>query len=72
MNMLQGRPQDLAGGGANFFFSDLEICALLGGFGQLRGHAPPRIFFLNGAFWCIKLEMHVSRMRIGRRVGSFW
>ena len=50
----QGRPQDLAGGGQEFFFPDLEICmsqsnmlrmakpcALLGGFG---GMPPEKIF----------------------------
>ena len=25
-SIKQGRPQDLAGGGKNFFFSDFEIC----------------------------------------------
>ena len=53
---MQGRPQDLAGGGGQeFFFSDLEICmlrsdmlrmakpcALLGGFG---GMPPPEKIF---------------------------
>ena len=52
---LQGRPQDLGGGGPRIFFSDLGICmsrsdmmrmakpcALLGGFG---GMTPPRKFF---------------------------
>ena len=57
---LQGRPQDLAGGGGkNFFLSDLGICmsrsdmlrmakpcALLGEFG---GMPPPRKYFLK---WC--------------------
>ena len=54
----QGRPQDLAGGGQEFFFSDLEICmsrsdmllmakpcALLGGF---EGMLPRETFFK----WC--------------------
>ena len=52
----QGRPQDLGGGGQEFFFSDLGICmsrsdmlrmakpcALLGGFGGM----PPREIFLK-------------------------
>ena len=52
----QGRPQDLAGGGQEFFFLDLEICmsrsymlrmakpcALVGGFGGM----PPRENFLK-------------------------
>ena len=55
---VQGRPQDLAGGGPRIFFSDLEICmsrsdmlrmtkpcALLRGFGGM----PPRKIFLK---WC--------------------
>ena len=55
---VQGRPQDLAGGGAKNLFSDLEICmsrsdmlrmakpcALLGGFGGM----PPRENFFK---WC--------------------
>ena len=55
---MQGRPQDLVGGGAKNFFSDLEICmsrsgmlrmakpcALLGGFGGML----PRENFLK---WC--------------------
>ena len=42
---MQGRPQDLAGGGPRIFFPDLEICALLGGFGGM----PPREIFLK---WC--------------------
>ena len=51
MPLIQGRPQDLAGGGPRIFFSDLEICmsrtpcALLGGFGGM----PPRENFLK---WC--------------------
>ena len=40
--MYQGRLQDLARGGGQEFFSDLEICM------SLRGHAPPRNFFK----WC--------------------
>ena len=45
---IQGRPQDLAGGGGAriLFFSDLaKSCALLGGFGGM----PPREIFLK---WC--------------------
>ena len=49
----QGRSQDLAGGGANNLFLDLEICmspcALAGGFGDM----PPEKFFKNGAIWCV-------------------
>ena len=53
---VQGRPQDLGGGGQEFFFSDLGICmsrsdmlrmakpcALLGGFGGM----PPRERFFK-------------------------
>ena len=56
---FQGRPQDLARGGQEFLFSDLEICmsqsdmlrmtkpcALLGGM------LPPKKF-LNGAIWWV-------------------
>ena len=57
-HLIQGRPQDLGGGGQEIFFSDLEIrmsrsdmlrmakpCALVGGFGGM----PPRENFLT---WC--------------------
>ena len=54
---MQGRPQDLAGGGGVqeifFRFGNLHVakpCALI------EGHAPPRNFFKMvqfGAFWCI-------------------
>ena len=54
-NSFQGRPQDLAGGGKEFFFQIWEFAccllrmakpsALLGGFGGM----PPREFFLK---WC--------------------
>ena len=56
---IQGRSQDLGGGGEELFFSDLEIgmslrdmpcmakpCALLGGFGACKN-------FFNGAIWCV-------------------
>ena len=45
---MQGHPQDLAGGGGNNFFSDLEICMLSFARG-VRGYAP-RENFLK---WCI-------------------
>ena len=53
----QGRPQVLGewGGGQEFFFlrfGNLHVakpCALLGGFGGMC----PRIFFKNGAIWCV-------------------
>ena len=41
---MQGHPQDLAGGGGNNFFSDLEICMLSFARG-VRGHAPPEKIF---------------------------
>ena len=57
---MQGRPQDLGGGGPIIYFSDLGICmsrsdmlrmakpcALLGGFG---GMPPPRKFFKTVQF----------------------
>ena len=57
---IQGRPQDLAGGGArNVFFQNWKfacreatccsLCALLGGFGGMI----LREIFLNGAIWCV-------------------
>ena len=36
-------------GGQEFFFSDLEICVLLGG----SGACSPEKFFLNDAIWCV-------------------
>ena len=56
--IAQGRPQDLGGGGAKNFFSDLEICmslspiALLGGFG---GMLPREDFFE----WCNLVRFRV-------------
>ena len=60
--IVHGRPQDLGGGGQEYFFSDLGICmsrsdmlrmakpcALLGGFGGML----PQENFLNGAIWCV-------------------
>ena len=63
----QGRPQDLAGGGARIFFfrfGNLHVAKRHAVHGQamrfargVRGHAPPRIFVFKmvqfGAFWCI-------------------
>ena len=63
--LLQGRPQNLGGGGGKNFFFDFEICmsprdmlrmaspcGLLGGFG---GMSPEKFFKMVqfGAFWCI-------------------
>ena len=42
---MQGRPQDLAGGGQEFFFSGMEICEAMRFARGVRGHAPPRKFF---------------------------
>ena len=54
-NMMQGRPQDLRGGGAkNFFFrfGNLHVAKRHAAHGEamriakgVRGHAPPRKFF---------------------------
>ena len=59
----QGRPQDLAGGGAKKFFSrfgNLHVAKRHAAHGEamrfakgVRGHAPPEKFFLNGAIWCV-------------------
>ena len=49
--MYQGRPQDLGGGGQEFFFfrfGNLHV-AILGG----SGACSPEKFFLNGAIWCV-------------------
>ena len=52
---VQGRPQDLVGGGGgkNFIFQIFKYhakpCALLGGFGGML----PREIFQNGAIWCV-------------------
>ena len=59
MISVQGRPQDLAGGGSkNFFFQIWKFaCREAMRFAKgVRGHAPPIIFFKMvqfGAFWCI-------------------
>ena len=63
--VYQGRPQDLAGGGAkNFFFRFVKLYVAkrhaAHGFAMrfargVRGHAPPRKFFKMvqfGTFWC--------------------
>ena len=63
---IQGRPQDLGGGGAkNFFlrFGNLHVAKRHAAHGEamrfargVRGHAPPRKFLKMvqfGAFWCI-------------------
>ena len=52
---MQGRPQDLGGGGGkNIFFSDLGICMsrsdMLRIAKGVRGHAPPRKFFKTVQF----------------------
>ena len=70
----QGRPQDLAVGGKNFFsrFGNLHVAkrhaahgeALLGGFGGMPPPPPPRNFFKMvqfGAFWCIFLSDFVFK-----------
>ena len=64
--ILQGRPQDLAGGGANNFFFrflNLHVASRHAEHGEamrfargVRGHGTPRNFFKIvqfGAFWCI-------------------
>ena len=53
----QGRPQDLVGGGQEFFFrfGNLHVaCALLGGFGGMP--PPPRENFLK---WCNFVRFNV-------------
>ena len=52
--IIQGRPQDLGGGGPRICFSDLGICmslreAMLIARG-VRGQAPPRKFFKTMQF----------------------
>ena len=42
---VQGRPQDLGGGGPRIFFPDLGICEAMRIARGVRGHAPPRKFF---------------------------
>ena len=42
MYYLQRRSQDLAGGGKNYFFSDLEICMSRSDMLGAWGHAPLR------------------------------
>ena len=64
--LLQGRPQDLAGGGQEFSFRfvNLHVAKRHAAHGEamrfdrvVRGHSPPlKIFFKMvqfGAFWCI-------------------
>ena len=48
------RPQDLEGGGKNFFFQIWEYaCREAMSIARgVRGRAPP-INFLNGAIWCV-------------------
>ena len=63
---IQGRPQDLAGGGQKFIFfrfGNLHVAKRHAAHGKamrfargVRGHAPPRKLFKMvqfGAFWCI-------------------
>ena len=49
---IQGRPQDLGGGGAkNFFFQIWEFaCRSMRIVRGVRGHAPPRKFFKTVQF----------------------
>ena len=53
IRIIQGRSQDLAGGGGkNYFFQIWKFACARG----VRRHAPPRKFFKMvqfGAFWCI-------------------
>ena len=56
--LIQGRPQDLGGGGQEFFFLDLGICMSRSDMLReamriargVRGHAPPRNFFKTVQF----------------------
>ena len=45
---LQGRPQELGGGGAKFFFQIWEFAMRIAR--GVRGHAPPRNFFKTMQF----------------------
>ena len=53
---IQGRSQDLAGGGDKNFFSDFKICTLLGVFGGIL----PREIFLYGAIWCLLVHIWIK------------
>ena len=63
----QGRPQDLGGEGQELFFGALEFACCFAAHGfvmrfasGVRGHAPPRNFFLNGAIWCVLVYIWIK------------